>query len=703
MAGLVIALASAAPLGAQEWGNSAEDPAAATGQTSGHADEEKDEHGLRYYDDVEVTVRSDNLLGVAGAASEGSTGREDLEKRPILRAGELVETVPGAIATQHSGGGKANQYYLRGFALDHGTDFAVGIAGMPVNMPSHGHGQGYADVNFLIPELVERAQYRKGPYRASSGDFSTAGGVDFDLVQALPRGIAHLTLGSFAHRRALLADTLGLAGGHVTGAFEYFHDDGPWDRPDDYGRLNAYLGYSRGNGLRGWSLQAMGSDGDWLGSDQIPRRAVEQGLIDRYGLLDPGSRGRTSRYSISGETHFGAARSLTRLAAYAIKYDFRLFSNFTYRLEDPIAGDQFEQFDDRWVLGVSASHLFRRDVGSTHVETTFGVQLRYDDISNGLYPTIDLERTGVTRQDRIAQLGAGLWGDTRVRLSEAVRMNVGLRADYYGADVTAFRPVNSGTADDWMLNPRLSVVYRPWSSTELSFNAGTGFHSNDARGATIRVDPVSGDPAQPVDPLVRGRGVDLGVRTFTSGGYHGTLTAFWLALDSELLFVGDGGTTEASRPSRRIGVEWSNFWRLTPQMGLDLDATYTNARFTDADPAGGDVPGAIVATVAAGLTVEDLGKWFGALRLRYFSGGPLVEDGSVTWGPTVLLSGRVGFNVTERLGVVVDGFNLLGREDDDIAYYYTSRLSGERLAGIDDVHFHPVIKPSARVTLLWNF
>jgi hypothetical protein len=283
-------------------------------------------------------------------------------------------------------------------------------------------------------------------------------------------------------------------------------------------------------------------------------------------------------------------------------------------------------------------------------------------------------------------------------------VNAGLRADHYHANVDALSlPANSGTASDWMLNPKLSVVYRVRPSTEISLNLGTGFHSNDARGATIRIDPVTGEAVEPVNPLVRARGIDLGVRTFTSGGYHGTLTGFWLALDSELLFVGDGGTTEASRPSRRAGVEWTNFWRASGKLGLDLDVTVTDARFTDDDPAGRDIPGAIETTVAAGVTVDDVGKWFGAVRLRYLSGGPLIEDGSVTWGPTALLSGRIGFNVTDRLQLVVDGHNLLGRKDDDIAYYYTSRLPGEPLGGYDDVHFHPVVKRSVRANVSLSF
>ncbi len=668
-----------------------------------HDHEDPAEHELKFYEAIDVSERGDNLVGIAGSANEGTTGREDLERRPKLRAGELVETVPGAIATQHSGGGKANQYFLRGFNLDHGTDFAVSVAGMPVNMPTHGHGQGYADLNFLIPELVERARYRKGPYFAEIGDFSSAGGVDFDLVRSIPEGTISLTLGSYDFQRALAAGSASIAGGDLTGAIEYYHYDGPWERPDDYERWNGFLGFNRGDALRGWSATAMGSDGEWLSTDQIPRRAVEDGSLDRYGLIDPGPRGQSSRFSLSGEVHRGSGSSLSSLSAYAVNYDFNLISNFTYELDDPVNGDQFEQVDDRWIVGIGLDHRWSGHLGVAHHNSAVGLDLRFDDIANGLYRTTDLVRTFTTRQDDVRQLGGGLWGDTWIGLTPRLRLNLGLRADYYRAEVDAFREINSGTADEWMLNPKLSLVWRPGASVEYSFNVGSGFHSNDARGATIRIDPVTGEPAEPVDALVRATGVDAGVRFFTGGDYHGTVTAFWLELDSELLFVGDAGMTESSRPSRRIGLEWTNFWQLSPKVAVDLDATWADAEFTDSDPAGNKIPGAIVATVAAGVSVADLGRWSGSLRLRYFSGGPLTEDDSVDWGPTVLLNGLVTFRVSEHLRLALEGFNLLDREDDDIAYYYASRLPGEPADGIEDVHFHPMEKPSVRVTAMWRF
>ena len=669
----------------------------------GQHEHDEADHQLEFYDSVEVSARGDNLVGLAASANEGSTGREELLQRPRLRAGDLVETVPGAVATQHSGGGKANQYFLRGFNLDHGTDFAVSVAGVPVNMPTHGHGQGYADLNFLIPELVQRAHFRKGPYFAEVGDFSSAGGVNFDLVGALPTGIADLTVGGFDYQRALWADTFAVGGGDLTGAVEYYHYDGPWDRGDDYERFNGFMGYHSGDAMGGWSVTAMASDGQWLATDQIPRRAVDQGLVDRYGLLDPGPRGSTARYSLSGEVHRGRSTSLTSLSAYVVHYDFDLISNFTYLLDDPENGDQFEQTDKRQIFGVALSQRWNAHVGEIHTENAVGLTLRYDDISNGLYRTTELVRTATVREDDVGQLGGGVWGESWLRLSRKMRLNLGLRIDYYDADVNAFRPVNSGSASEWMLNPKATLVWDPSPSVELYLNAGSGFHSNDARGTTIRVDPVTGQPVDRVDPLVRATGIDLGFRAYSRSGYHTTASLFWLELDSELIFVGDAGATEASRPSRRVGIEWTNFWQVLEHVGLDLDMTVTDAEFTDGDPAGSAIPGAIETTIATGVRVIDVGRWSGALRLRYLSGGPLIEDGSVTWGPTVMLNGRVGFRVSERITLALDAFNLLDREDDDIAYFYASRLPDEPAEGVEDVHFHPMEKPSVRVSLVWRY
>lgn len=662
-----------------------------------------DEDHLSVYDEIEIRERGDDLIGIAGAASEGSTGAEQLAKRPILRAGEVVETVPGVIATQHSGGGKANQYFLRGFNLDHGTDFSMSVAGVPVNMPTHGHGQGYSDLNFLIPEVIDRVRFQKGTYSAEKGDFSAAGSVDMDLVSFLPEGILQITGGENDYTRLVLADSFKVGGGDLLAALEVFQDDGPWTRGDDYERFNGALRYRHGDALKGGSLTLLGSDGDWLATDQIPLRAVEDGRIGRFDLIDPGPRGSTDRYSLSGELHRGDARSFSRLEVWGLYYDFGLISQFTYLLDDPVRGDQFEQADNRWAVGVHASQERSVELGGRQVETKVGVQIRYDDIENGLFRTQDLVRFGTVREDEIRLFLGGVYSEASVRWSRHFRTTFGLRADSFQADVTSDLPINSGNSDDFLLSPKLQLAFGPWNDTELYLSLGTGFHSNDARGTTVRVDPVTGEQVDRVEPLVQGQGAEIGLRSSGIEGLQTTVSIFILELDSELVFVGDAGATEASRPSRRVGVEWTNYATIRPWLTFDLDIAITDAEFTDDDPAGSEIPGALSNVIATGFSISDLEGWFGSLRLRYFSDFPLIEDGSVEAGSTTQLAGRIGYEFPNGLSVALEGFNLLDREDADITYFYASRLPGEPAGGIEDVHFHPIEPASARLTATWRF
>ena len=665
-------------------------------------DQVPDDERLNIYDRVEVRERADDLVGITQSASEGVVGAIDLERRPIQRPGELVETVPGVIATQHSGGGKANQYFLRGFNLDHGTDFSVSVAGVPVNMPSHGHGQGYADLSFLIPELVDSAAYRKGPYHADSGDFSAAGTVDMRLRRALDDGFVEVTGGSFDFGRIVAADSFRAGDGDVLAALELSSYAGPWTRPDDYEKVNGILSYAQGDASRGFSVTAMGYDGDWLSTDQIPRREVEAGSLGRFDLIDPGPRGSTERYQLSAELHRGGDRSLTSVTGYLLSYDFRLVSNFTYLLEDPELGDQFEQVDERLVAGVEARREWLGSWLGHRVESRVGLDLRWDDIDNGLFRTSDLERVDTVRTDAIDQLGGGLWGDTTIQWSPVFRTTLGLRADYYDADVVSDLAANSGTADDLIVSPKLALVAGPFGATELFVNFGWGYHSNDARGATIRVDPVTGDAAAPVEPLVRARGAEVGMRT-SHAGWTTSLALFGLELDSELVFVGDGGATEASRPSRRMGLEWTNLWRASRWLHLDADLTLTDAEFTDADPAGDEIPGAIGTTFSAGVELTGLGPFTGGLRWRYFGDIPLIEDGSAVWGSSSVVNATATYHLGNGVDVSLQVFNLFDREDSDIQYFYASRLAGEPAEGIEDVHFHPLERRSGRVIVAWRF
>ncbi len=656
----------------------------------------------RLYDEIEVKERVDDLVGIAATASEGVTGRRDLEARPIQRTAEVVETVPGMVATQHSGDGKANQYFVRGFNLDHGTDFAISVAGIPVNMPSHGHGQGYTDLNFLIPEVIERVRFRKGTASTSGGDFSAAGSADIELVSVLDQGFMELSLGSYSFERAVAGQSFAVGEGTLTTALEVHRNDGPWQRGNDFERFNGFLRYNQGDAARGWSVTALGYDGSWLSTDQIPLRAVQGGEIDRFGLIDDGPRGESSRYSLSATLRRGGEKTASTFTIYGVSYDLSLISNFTYFLENPDRGDQFEQVDERSIFGFDLRQRRSSQWGSVPVDWSLGVRARYDDIDNGLFRTRDLARFATVRSDSIEQLSLGPYAEVEAHWSDVVRTTFGLGFDVYEVDVVSDLATNSGQRDDSLLSPKLSVAFGPWNATELYASVGYGFHSNDARGATIRVDPVSGEPVDRVEPLVRAIGSEIGVRSALFDGLQSTVTVYRLDLDSELVFVGDGGATEASGASRRTGIEWTNAWRVIPMITLELDAAWVDAELRDEPQGFREIPGAVESVVSAGFTLRRE-RWLAAARVRYFSGYPLTGDGSVKAGANVGLNARLSRTFANGFAVTVEGFNLLDRNDSDVEYYYASRLPGEPAGGVEDVHFHPVEKPSIRIGVSYRF
>ncbi len=658
---------------------------------------------LKVYDKIDVTDRASDLVGIADSATEGVTGQADLAKRPVLRPGEVLETVPGVLITQHSGSGKANQYYARGFNLDHGTDFRITVDGINVNMPSHGHGQGYSDLNFLIPELVDTVSYRKGPYDVRDGDFSAAGAVDISYVSRLDKAIAELTPGADGYLRTLVADSKKVGGGDLLGGIEVSRNSGPWVHPEDYQKLNGVLRFNRGDAANGFSLSAMGYSGIWNSTDQIPDRAVAEGIVSRFGAIDPSDGGDAKRFSLAGDWRQGTEDSLTRVRVYGLYSDLSLFSNFTYFLDDPVHGDQFHQTDRRFVTGLAISHEWQVRVLGREVGAAVGVEARQDDIHNGLFHTEDRLLLGTTREDHIEQLGGGPYAEARIRWTSWLRTIAGLRGDFYRAAVTSDLAANSGTVTRAIGSPKLSVLFGPFDKTDFYVNAAYGFHSNDARGATITVDPSTGQPVGRVEPLVRAKSLDVGMRTNLLPNLETSLSLFRLDLDSELIFSGDAGTTEASRPTRRVGFELANFYKVSHHVTLDADLAYSHGRFTNFDPVGDHIPGAVEGVASAGIALDDFGPFFGGLRLRYFGPRPLIEDDSARSHSSGLLNARAGYHLASGLDLRLDVFNLLNREVSDVDYFYASRLPGEPAQGVSDIHFHPAEPREARLTADWRF
>ncbi len=647
----------------------------------------------------------DNAVGTSDAASQGVINRELLQSRPALRPGEVLEFVPGLIVTQHSGDGKANQYFLRGFNLDHGTDFATRVNGMPVNMPSHGHGQGYTDLNFLLPELVQRIEYRKGPYFASSGDFSAAGAADIVYLKKFDAPFGQLSLGEGHYRRGVAGVSFEVAPGTtLLGAVEGVGNDGPWTVAERLRKRNGLLTLSGGTPAEGWSASLMGYAARWTATDQIPQRLIDAGSYNgqpfgRFDSLDPTTGGDTSRSSLSAEWHRSGELSRSSISAYALRYRLDLNSNFTYALERPADGDQFKQEDRRSVVGLDARHAFDHSVGGLAARSEVGLSLRHDRIRVGLFDSVARQITATTREDKVRETLLGVYGQSALEFTPVLRGVFGLRADHLRASVDALTlAVNSGQASDTQLSPKLSLIAGPFAKTEFFFNAGRGFHSNDARGATATIDSKTGNAVDKVPALAAARGWEWGLRTEAVPGLQSSLALWQLNFDSELVFVGDAGATEASAGSRRRGIEFNNRWVPVPWFLFDADFAWTRGRFNN----GERIPNAVDRVASVAVTVRDRGPWSASLQWRYLGTGALIEDNSVRSVASLTTNLRLGYRFSRQVQATLDVFNLTDKKVDDIQYFYESQLPGES-APVADRHVHPAEPRTVRLSLAVSF
>ncbi len=657
---------------------------------------------MRYvFPTVEVKGSFEGSLAPRSAASQGLVTPHELALRPFQRAGDILESVPGLLVSQHSGEGKANQYYLRGFNLDHGTDFATTVAGVPVNMPTHAHGQGYTDINYVIPELVSGIQFRKGTYSVEDGDFSSAGSAHISYRDTLSGPIGSFAAGQDGYVRALAGASRHLGSGSVLGALEWLHDDGPWVHLDDFRKVNGLLRYSHGTAESEWSVTAMGYDGRWNSTDQVPDRAVAAGTIPRYGAIDPTDGGSTYRHSLSAELQRAGPGSLTKASAYIVTYRLDLFSNFTYFLDDTLRGDQFEQADERVVTGFRVSRGWSAG-GQKH---TIGIDLRHDNIVRvGLYHTEARRRLGMLREDSVIEWSLSPFWSFDQEWSRHARTVLGIRADAYRYGVTSSYAPFSGSDITGIVSPKASLILGPWGPVDLYVNAGYGFHSIDARGARFASTPASqatqeppvefhfpvqgGPPIERSALLVRTKGGEVGARIHGSPSWSATTSIWGLDIESETVFVGDAGLAAPSRPSRRAGIEVAGEGNPFEGLHVDADLAYSRARFRDGDPAGDHIPGAVEGVLSAGATYERGPGDFAGVRLRFFGPRPLIEDNSVRSAASPVLSAQVGHRV-RRWTVGLEIFNLLDSAVSDVDYYYTSRLHDEPKEGIADIHSHP--------------
>jgi len=668
----------------------------------------------RSLDEVVVKGSPHAALGSFDNASEGRVTSQELQQRPLLRPAEVLEAIPGLVVTQHSGDGKASQYFLRGFNLDHGTDFSVSLDGMPMNLGSHGHAQGYTNLNVLIPELLTDLRFRKGTYYVGDGDFSLAGSAALSYANKLDRSFAQVTVGPHNYRRSVLANSKSQNDQNWLGAMELLGNDGPWDNPQGVRKGNALFRYSQGSTSKGFSLTGMLHRNAWNSTDQIPLRAVDAGVLSRFGAIDPTDGGRSSRASLSGLWHEQSARGNTKVSAYVVRATTQLWSNFTYNLNHAATGDQVEQSDGRMAYGGNVHHERASSWVNIDGVLTLGAGFRGDKVDDlGLHLTQVRVRSSTVRQDKVSQNMLFAYAQQQLQWSDDWRGFAGLRVDNLRYSVRGEEAVyglaNSGAGQTNLWQPKAGLAWKLSPIYEVYANAGVGFHSNDARGATITVDPQTGAAVQRVTALVRGTGSEIGWKFAPSDAFSTSVSLWSLNVGSELVFVGDSGTTEAGRPSRRTGLEFISHW--IPSRNWKLNATWaqSRARFVG-EPAAGEgnyIDNAVNRVVSASALWQQ-GPWQTGLQLRHMGPRPLDTLGAMLSSSSTLLNGTVGYIANKDLTLTLNIFNVTNRQVNDIEYFYASCTarevaSGACGTGISGRHIHPIEPRSLRLTARWSF
>ncbi len=633
-------------------------------------------------EEIAVFGRNTELLGRAEAASEGSVGGADLLIRPMFKTAELLESMPGMVAVQHSGSGKANQYFLRGFNLDHGTDYTAYADGMPLNMRSHGHGQGYLDVNGLIPETVERIDYRKGPYRADVGDFAMVGASFISTIDALDRSFVSTELGENGWQRYVGGMSENLNGGTLTMVGEYKQYDGPWQSPEALQHLSLWSKYLIATGIGQLAFTLSGYDAKWNPTEQIPERAIGTRVCaDAFCSLDSTADGSTSRWMLTSRV-LGADWDA---GLYMQFYDWSMKSNPTYDY-------QINQFDRRWTFGGTANKSI---IDNADFRTNLGADFRLDDIG----------KVGVDHFDRgffvanisdnaITEGSLGVFMESTWNVSDKVRLLGGVRGDYYDFDVVAHTAGSyAGQVTEFRVSPKVGLAYAATEIVELYANWGKGFHSNDARGVVNDINPVAG--------LSPGTGKELGART-TLGDFKFTAAYWWLDQDSELIFIGDSNTVEPKGSSTREGLELTMFWQPLTWLGIDAVFTNSDARFLN-NPEGPYIENSLEQAAQLGISATR-DNWELSLRTRYMGPYPLLADNSDRAEPLTLVNLR-GAHHWDSLTFYAEVINLLDSRNKEIVYNYPAYVAGLDPAGMttDDIDCEQTNCRMSRITEPRNF
>ncbi|WP_236709324.1 TonB-dependent receptor [Acetobacter tropicalis] len=668
---------------------------------------------------IQVTASRRDLLGRAGTASEGSLTAREIQLRPVYRVGQILEAVPGLVVTSHSGEGKANQFLLRGFNLDHGTDLASFIDDMPVNGVSNAHGQGYTDLNFLIPEVLAGVDYTKGPFHADIGDFGVAGSDHMKLADDIPRQIS-LSAGTMGDYRAYIGSTTHFSNtGRWVNAFNISHSDGPWKYPDNARSIRALSRYTYGSAKNGFDLTGMFYRGQWRATNDQPLDAYHEGLIGRYGSLDPTDGGFSERYSLSGHYHLARDNWKWVTSAFAVHDRLTLWNNFTHYLDDPVNGDQQQQDETRTTVGGSSVYTRQDHVGLVRTETRIGVQGRYDI----LYVDRRHTRQRVTlancpssleatipytcNADNINLGSVGLFVQNTTHWLPWLRMIVGLREDYQGGTDENLVDNSLTQKHQWLFQPKGSLVFGPWKKTELYLSGGRGFHSNDFRsvsGSYTSDEFTKGSVKVPL--MTSAVSGEVGVRTTPFSHLHLQAAAFIIDFDSELSYDGDAGVTSPGPASRRQGVEFSAQYNPFTWLEFNTDLSFAKARYRGHNLSSYGIDGAYVTNApnfvwSFGVMV-DRGPWYGGLQVRWLGGYPLIEDNSLRSSGYQEVNMNLGYRFNKKIKLEASVFNVFNTRAYAAQYAYDYRLT-PTAAVQTGATGHPLEPISARLAVTADF
>jgi hypothetical protein len=721
--------------------------------------------GLESLEKITVEGRANDLSGIATSASQGEVSNNDFKYRPLSRTGELIEVVPGMIATQHSGTGKANQYFLRGFNLDHGTDFTTWVDGIPMNLRSNAHGQGYMDLNSLIPELVDKIEFGKGPYYADQGDFASTGFSRMTTKSKLSgfnndsdKGIAKFEGGSFDYYRALFANSNHVGYGDLLYAGEFVGFNGPWTVPENGNKYNGMLKYSFGENDWNISFNGKAYYSHWTATNQIPFSSLGSSLNPtccnvsgdtgvgsdgRFGSMNPSDAGLSNRYSASINAWHRGENTKSELNLYTLYYDLSLFSDFTYYQLNPYQGDQMHQLEQRWQSGGNVEQTWYHTLSGFDMENKVGAQLRVDNIRNlGFQNTFNQQPVSDQSMNsyyppafyNVNESSLWLYAQNETRWTSKIRSQLSGRSDTFWFNVQSITPgfqynaQNSGNTSATVLSPKFNLIFGPWEETEVFINSGYGYHSNDARGVVQNYNP-DGTAATPVTPLSWSRGAEIGARTQYIPGLNTTLAVWYLQTSSELVFSGDTGTTNVMGGANRYGVEWTNYYKPVSWLTLDADFAFTSARFQSIQDGssqctagavttivngcgnGYDVPNAVGRVISAGAQLDLPEGYFASMRLRSFGQDALNYNGTAWMGNTNIVNLGGGWH-NEQVKLELDILNLFNANANDIAYWsqygLCNTFSGNgqcngNVTQYNGVTFHPIMPQMVRAGITINF